>query len=66
MKISPTYTPFFLVYIKKTVYDTKNNLPFQVGSRVYTVGREQKWGDLYRNETNPSIFDKIVYFFEDL
>jgi hypothetical protein len=66
MKISPTYTPFYLVYIKKLVYDTKTNLPFRVGTRVYTVAREQKWGDLYRNETNPSIWEHIVYFFQDL
>ena len=61
MKISPTYTPFYLVYTEKKI---KKDL--KVKNRVYTVAREQDWGDLYRNETNPSIFEKIQYFFEDL
>ena len=66
LKISPTYTPFYQVYTDKKVFNKRYNYYFTVKHRVYTVAREQSWGDLYRNETNPSIWEKVVYFFQDL
>lgn len=81
MKISPTYTPFYMIYAEKRVYrdldysqqpggDYEYIGPdffgFKVKNRVYTVAREQDWGDLYRNETNPTIFERILYFINDL
>jgi len=66
LKVSPTYTPFYLVYMEVKAYNKRKNKSFKVRSRVYTVCREQIWGNLYRNETNPNFFQKIKYFFEDL
>tara|TARA_B100001248_G_scaffold140576_1_gene105573 strand:+ start:801 stop:1526 length:726 start_codon:yes stop_codon:yes gene_type:complete len=80
MKISPTYTPFYMIYTEKRVYREneylqneggdyeyigKDKLGFKVKNRVYTAARKQKWGDLYRNETNPNIFEKFFYLAED-
>ena len=80
MKISPTYTPFYMIYTEKRVYREseyiqnkggdydyigKDYFGFKVKNRVYTVARDQEWGDLYRNETNPGIFEKFFYSVED-